>query len=64
LDVHNDAVETPEFVRDKIVAAANLLGPEKIFVNPDCGLRTRSWNVAFAKLDSMVKGAALARKGF
>ncbi len=64
LDVHNDAIETPEFVRDKIVAAANLLGPEKIFVNPDCGLRTRSWNVAFAKLDSMVKGAALARKGF
>jgi len=51
-------------VRNKIVAAAKLLGEEKVFVNPDCGLRTRSWNVAFSKLERMVEGARLARREF
>jgi len=36
--------------------------PAKIWANPDCGLRTRSWDVALAKLQSVVKGAELARE--
>ena len=27
----------------------------------DCGLRTRSWDVAFAKLENMVRGTELAK---
>src|SRR5947199_1804579 len=30
--------------------------------NPDCGLRTRTWDVTYAKLESVVKGAELARE--
>jgi len=33
----------------------------KIYVNPDCGLRTMSRDVAISKLRSMVQGAMLAR---
>jgi methionine synthase II (cobalamin-independent) len=29
-------------------------------VNPDCGLRTRSWDVVYEKLANMVQGARLA----
>jgi 5-methyltetrahydropteroyltriglutamate--homocysteine methyltransferase len=61
-DVHRDEVETPEIVADRIRRAVKYLGdPARIWVNPDCGLRTRSLDVATRKLESIVKGAAIAR---
>jgi 5-methyltetrahydropteroyltriglutamate--homocysteine methyltransferase len=61
-DVHIDRIESPELVRDRIEYAAKILdNPERIYVNPDCGLRTRSWDVAYAKLSNIAKGAELAR---
>lgn len=61
IDVHTDQVESPELVRDRILYASSILGPEKIYVNPDCGLRTRRWPVVEAKLKAMVEGTRLAR---
>jgi len=62
-DVHVDQVESPEVVRDRIEYASKILGdPERVYVNPDCGLRTRSWDVAYAKLSNISKGADLARQ--
>ncbi len=62
VDVHRDPVETPAIVADRIRRAAKHLGdPARIWVNPDCGLRTRSLEVAHAKLRALVEGAALAR---
>ena len=62
IDIHSDLIETPQVVRDRVLYAAKALGdPSLVQVNPDCGLRTRRWNVAFAKLCSMVEGAAMAR---
>src|SRR5207245_1153004 len=61
-DVHVDKIETPKLVRDRILYSAKSLGdPSKIYVNPDCGLRTRSRTVAFEKIKAMVEGANLAR---
>lgn len=62
LDVHSDVLETPEEIRDKLLGAAAVLGAEKIWGNPDCGLRTRTWDVAFAKLLNLVEGARRARE--
>lgn len=63
IDAHTDDVESPELVRDRILHAAKVLpDPGRLYVNPDCGLRTRNWAVAFQKLKNMVEGAALARK--
>jgi 5-methyltetrahydropteroyltriglutamate--homocysteine methyltransferase len=62
LDIHSDFIETPELVRDRVIYAAELLGPERVQVNPDCGLRTRSWDVAFEKLRNMVEGTRLAEE--
>jgi 5-methyltetrahydropteroyltriglutamate--homocysteine methyltransferase len=62
VDVHRDEVETPKRVAERIGRAAKYLGdPSKIWVNPDCGLRTRSLDVAWQKLASVVEGATLAR---
>lgn len=62
LDVHSDQVETPELVRDRVLFAARALGPERVLVNPDCGLRTRRWPIVEAKLKSLVEGTRLARR--
>ena len=62
VDVHRDEVEAPELVADRIRRATGYLGdPHRIWVNPDCGLRTRSLPVARAKLEAVVAGATLAR---
>jgi 5-methyltetrahydropteroyltriglutamate--homocysteine methyltransferase len=61
-DVHIDEVESPQLIYDRIAYAAKILEPERIYVNPDCGLRTRTWDVAYAKLCNIVEGAAIARK--
>jgi 5-methyltetrahydropteroyltriglutamate--homocysteine methyltransferase len=62
LDIHTDFIESPELVRDRILYAVDVFGdPERIHVTPDCGLRTRSWDVAYAKLRNMVAGTQMAR---
>jgi 5-methyltetrahydropteroyltriglutamate--homocysteine methyltransferase len=63
LDIHTDFVESPELVRDRILYAVEVFGdPERIHVCPDCGLRTRSWEVAYEKLSNMVEGTKLAEQ--
>ena len=63
LDVHTDFVEPPELVRDRILYAVDVFGdPQRVHVTPDCGLRTRSWDVSYGKLRNMVEGMELAKK--
>jgi 5-methyltetrahydropteroyltriglutamate--homocysteine methyltransferase len=57
-------LESPKLVRDRILVAAKILkDPSRISVNPDCGLRTRSWEVTYEKLKALEEGTKLARAG-
>jgi 5-methyltetrahydropteroyltriglutamate--homocysteine methyltransferase len=62
LDVHTDFIESPELVRSRVLYVADLVGKEKVWVTPDCGLRTRSWDVAYQKLVNLIKGKKLAEE--
>src|SRR5436190_15174569 len=63
IDLHTDFVEPPELVRDRILYSVEVFGdPARIHVCPDCGLRTRSWEVAYAKLQALAEGARLAEE--
>jgi 5-methyltetrahydropteroyltriglutamate--homocysteine methyltransferase len=63
LDIHSDFIESPELVRDRVLYAVKVFGdPKRIHVTPDCGLRTRSWKVAYEKLRNMTAGVELARR--
>jgi 5-methyltetrahydropteroyltriglutamate--homocysteine methyltransferase len=63
LDIHTDFIEPAELVRDRVLHSVDVFGdPARIHVIPDCGLRTRSWEVAYAKLENMVAGVELAKK--
>ncbi len=62
VSIHDDHIEPAELVRDRVLRAVDLLGdPAKVFPSPDCGLRTRSWEVAYEKLARTAEGTALAR---
>jgi len=61
--VHTDEVESAEVIRDRILYVAGLVGNERTWISPDCGLRTReNWDIPYSKLFQMVKGADLSRK--
>ena len=56
------APEAPERVADRIRAALHHVPAERLVVAPDCGMKYLPGDVAAAKLDAMVKGAAFVRQ--
>ena len=61
VDVKIQDVESPGFVADRIRRALEVVPPEKLVVNPDCGCLHLPRDVAFNKLCAMVEGARLVR---
>jgi 5-methyltetrahydropteroyltriglutamate--homocysteine methyltransferase len=59
LDLGATEVETPELVVDRIRRALAVVGPERLVVAPDCGMKYLPRERAFRKLQSMVEGARL-----
>jgi 5-methyltetrahydropteroyltriglutamate--homocysteine methyltransferase len=59
LDLGSSEVETPAFVADRIRKALSIVGPERLVVAPDCGMKYLPRERAFRKLQSMVAGARL-----
>jgi 5-methyltetrahydropteroyltriglutamate--homocysteine methyltransferase len=56
-------VEHPELVAERILRFANVVGRENVLAGTDCGLGRRVHaEIAWAKLDALVKGAELASK--
>jgi 5-methyltetrahydropteroyltriglutamate--homocysteine methyltransferase len=62
IDVASDAVETPDEIAAVIAEAAKYVAKEKLIAGTNCGMAPMDWNLAFAKLAALGKGAALARK--
>jgi 5-methyltetrahydropteroyltriglutamate--homocysteine methyltransferase len=61
VDVKSSAVEAPELVAARIRRALEYVDPGRLVVNPDCGLRHLTPEVARRKLHAMVAGAAIVR---
>ncbi|MGC9112635.1 methionine synthase [Acidilobus sp.] len=63
VDVHSMQVETVKEVKEAIekLMKLDVLPPEKVYINPDCGLKPLPREVAKAKLVNMVKAASEAR---
>ena len=62
LDLGDMAVETPALVAERIRRAFPYVAPERLIVAPDCGLKYLPREVALAKLEAMVAGAAIVRR--
>ena len=50
VDVHNHQVESLEAVKAGIRMGLEVLSPDKLFIDPDCGLKTRTEEESVAKL--------------
>ena len=58
-----NVVEHPELVAERILRFANLVGRERVIAATDCGLGGRVHpQIAWAKLETLVQGAALASR--
>lgn len=60
-DIHSPRVPTIEEITSLLSKAAELLPARKLWVNPDCGLKTRKWPETKAALENMVAAAKQAR---
>ena len=59
LDLGSSEVETADVVADRIRKALVIVGPERLVVAPDCGMKYLPRELAFRKLQAMVAGARL-----
>jgi 5-methyltetrahydropteroyltriglutamate--homocysteine methyltransferase len=61
LDLSAPAPETADVVAERLRAALAYLPPERLVAAPDCGMKYLPRDLAFAKLQAMVDGAAIVR---
>ncbi len=61
VDVHDHRVETVEEVKEGIRRGLEVLPPQRLYIDPDCGLKTRTWEEAAAKLRVMVQAVREVR---
>ena len=56
-DIHSPRVPTKDEMKELIKKASKLIDPKRVWVNPDCGLKTRGWPETTAALEKMVEAA-------
>jgi 5-methyltetrahydropteroyltriglutamate--homocysteine methyltransferase len=62
VDVKDDRIESPETVAARIRRGLEVIPADRLWLNPDCGLRHLAPQVAYAKLEALARGAALVRQ--
>jgi 5-methyltetrahydropteroyltriglutamate--homocysteine methyltransferase len=60
-DIHSPRVPERGEMSALLTSALEVLDPKQVWVNPDCGLKTRSWEEIVPALTRMVEAARLAR---
>jgi 5-methyltetrahydropteroyltriglutamate--homocysteine methyltransferase len=63
-DIHSPRIPTVEEMVILLEKAATVLDPAQIWVNPDCGLKTRGWAEVKPALINMVQAAQILRNRF
>lgn len=61
-DIHSPNVPGVEWMEELLLKAAKRIPTERLWVNPDCGLKTRGWTETRQALANMVQAAQNLRK--
>jgi len=61
-DIHSPRVPGVTEMLGLLRRAAEVIPAQRLWVNPDCGLKTRAWPETLTSLANMVEAAAIARK--
>jgi 5-methyltetrahydropteroyltriglutamate--homocysteine methyltransferase len=60
-DIHSPRVPSQKEIEDRIAEMLQYLKPEQLWIDPDCGLKTRQWAETKAALTNMVNAAKTFR---
>ena len=60
-DIHSPRVPSVDEMVNLLRKAAQVISPAQLWVNPDCGLKTRGWAETEAALRNMVEAARIMR---
>lgn len=64
LDIHSHVIESVDQVKNGIRQALEIFDPQKVFISPDCGLKTRTISETEAKLAVMVEAVHEIKKEY
>ncbi|MGS0687094.1 5-methyltetrahydropteroyltriglutamate--homocysteine S-methyltransferase [Nakamurella sp. GG22] len=62
-DIHSQRVPSEREIEDRLRAAVSRFPAERLWVNPDCGLKTRGYPETLASLTNLVAAAGRVRTG-
>ena len=60
-DIHSPNIPTQEHIVQLMKKAAERIPAQRLWINPDCGLKTRQWNEVIPALANMVAAAKTLR---
>jgi 5-methyltetrahydropteroyltriglutamate--homocysteine methyltransferase len=60
-DIHSPRVPPAAEIEDLLARAEARVGRSRLWVNPDCGLKTRAWDEALPALENMMEAVRSAR---
>lgn len=63
-DIHSPRVPSQQEIQQKIADTLKVVKSDLLFINPDCGLKTRAWPETEASLKNMVAAAKWARETY
>lgn len=61
-DIHSPRIPTTEEIINQIKLLLQVLPKEQLWINPDCGLKTRKWEEVKPSLKNMVEATAYIRE--
>jgi 5-methyltetrahydropteroyltriglutamate--homocysteine methyltransferase len=62
-DIHSPRIPSVEEMVNQIEALLEVLPKEQLWINPDCGLKTRKWPEVKQSLKNMVEAVNIIKKG-
>ena len=63
VDAHTAEVEPVEAIKENIKKGFEVVPPERLIVSPDCGLKLLPREIAYGKMENMVKAARQVEEG-
>ena len=60
-DIHSPGIPEVSEIAELIRKALQVIPSDRLWINPDCGLKTRQWEEVIPSLTAMVNGAKTVR---
>lgn len=61
-DIHSPEIPSTEKIQEMLIKALEYFPPHLLWINPDCGLKTRKWEEVIPSLQNLVNAAKTIRK--